>query len=398
LVAPTPSSTTPNLPQKRVAYGGVSPKLRAPALRGQQVVSVPKSGGGTPGVFSNTFTYNGGPVISCPWVYTTFWGPDWLSDPAHLQTAGLLSQFHKDLVNSNFMNVLSQYGVGSGTGSGIFVQASFVSNVATSLTDAAIQGIIQAGINAGVYPEPSANSQTCLIIYLDETIGVNDPTQGLVLCEPSGDTAFGYHNYFMTTAGHSFQYATIPALADACLTESCPGDDAGCSLHLYETQLDRRTQVASHEFAEMTTDPQLNAWYDPNNGECGDICNGETDYIVVGSNTWAVQPQYSKYDDETTSGAIYCLSQTPNAEPRLSGGPASRTAAAARMRQMASYDDLLPLPILHFDAKANAVTMDNQSAQDYVNKLFAPLSPTHLMTDFPGFLRRAADTLAAVKK
>ena len=56
------------------------------------------------------------------------------------------------------------------------------------------------------------------------------------------------------------------------------------------------------------------------------------------------------------------------------------------------------LPTLHFDAKANAVTMDNQSVQDYVNKLFAPLSPTHLMTDFPGFLRRAADTLAAVKK
>jgi len=45
----------------------------------------------------------------------------------------------------------------------------------------------------------------------------------------------------------------------------------------------------------------LNAWYDPNNGECGDICNGKTDYIVVGSNTWAVQPHYSKYDDETTT-------------------------------------------------------------------------------------------------
>jgi hypothetical protein len=397
MVAPTPAAPAPKPVQKRLAYGGVSPKQKAPAIRGQEVISTPKAPPIAAGVFPG-FVYNGGPVISCPWTYTSFWGSLWLSDPAHLVNAGLLSQFHKDLINSNFMNVLSQYGVGFGTGSGIFVQASFVTNVPATLTDAGIQSIIQSCIDAGVLPEPAPNSQTCLIIYLDETIGINDPNLGLVLCEPTGDTAFGYHNFFMTTAGHSFQYAMIPALTDSCLTESCPGDDAGCSLHLYESQLDRQTQVASHEFAEMTTDPQLNAWYDPFNGECGDICNGETDYIVVGSNSWAVQPQYSKYDDETTNGAIYCVSQTANSEPRLSPGPASRTAAAARLRQMATYDSLLPLPTVHFDAKAKVASMDNQSVQDYVKKLFAPLSPDHLMKDFPGFLHMAANSLAAVKK
>jgi len=396
MVAKTPAVPTPKSSQKRLAYGGVSPKQKVPAIHGQEVVSAPKTPPTTAGAFPGV-VYNGGPVISCPWVYSTFWGGLWLSDPVQLTIAGLLSQFHKDLINSNFMNVLSQYGVGSGTGSGIFVQASFVTNVATVLTDANIQSIIQSGINAGVYPEPAPNSQTCLMVYLDETIGINDPNLGLVLCEPQADTAFGYHNYFITTAGHSFQYAMIPALTDTCLTESCPGNDAGCSLHLTEAQLNRRTQVASHEFAEMTTDPQLNAWYDPANGEIGDICNGETDFIVVGSNSWAVQPEYSKYDDMNSNGAIYCLSQTANAEPRLSPGPASRTAAAARLRQMASYDSLLPLPTIHFDATAKTVSMDNQSVQDYTTKLFTPLSPEHLMTDFPGFLRRVADSLSTKK-
>ena len=401
MVAPTPAAPIPSSsPQKRLAYGGVSPKQKAPALHGQEMISSPKAPPTTQGVFTSTFVYNGGPVISCPQVYASFWGPNWVNDPAHLQTAGRLSQFHQDLIDSNFMNILSQYGVGFGRGSGAFIQASFVSNVPTTLTDAGIQSIIQAGINAGVWPEPDQNSQTCLMIYLDETIGINDPNLGLVLCEPTGDTAFGYHNYFNTTAGHSFQYAMIPALSDACLTESCPGDDFGCSLHLYEAQLDRQTQVASHEFAEMVTDPQINAWYDPNNGECGDICNGETEYIIVGSNTWAVQPQYSKYDDQNSNGAIYCMAEVTTPEPRLSPGPASRASAtaAARMQGMTSYASLLPLPSIHFDAKANVTSLDNQGVQDYLKKLFFPLKPVgHLLPDLAGFLHRFADSVAAAK-
>lgn len=398
MVAPTPAAPIPPSTKKRLAYGGVSPKLRAPAMKGQEVLSTSKAPTTTPGVFSSTFVYNGGPVISCPQVYASFWGPNWVNDPAHLQTAGKLSQFHQDLIDSNFMNILSQYGVGFGRGSGAFIQASFVSSVATSVTDTDIQSIIQSGISQGVWPD-QPNTQVCLIIHLDETIGVNDPNLGLVLCEPTGDTAFGYHNFFTTTGGNPFYYAIIPALSDSCLTESCPGDDFGCSLHLYETQLDRQTQVSSHEFAEMTSDPQLNAWFDPNNGECGDICNGETDYIIVGSNTWAVQPQYSKYDDETTSGAIYCTAQVDTPEPMLSGGPASRTtaAAAARMQSMTSYSKWLPLPAIHFDARAKVASVDNQSVADYVHKLFFPLRPANLVADLPGFLRKLADSVAAAK-
>jgi hypothetical protein len=141
-----------------------------------------------------------------------------------------------------------------------------------------------------------------------------------VLCEPTNDNAFGYHNFFTTTAGHKFYYAVIPALTDLCLQESC-GQDTGCSLHLAQTQEQRQTQVASHEFAEMTTDPELNAWLDPQAGENGDICNGESSVITVGADSWTVQRTYSKADDMATGGQSYCLATAPAPIPPLKPGP-----------------------------------------------------------------------------
>ena len=306
----------------RKTRGGVSPRPHAPAIHGvQRLVTRRGKQGPAVGAFPG-FVYNGGPVITAPQVYTSFWGPLWSQDATHQARANRLGAFHADLLKSGFMNVLSQYGVGSGAGkAGDFVQATFVGSVPNTLTDLGIQGIIQSSITGGTLPEPTNPSNVALVIYLDETIGVNDRKDGLVLCEPTNDTAFGYHNFFITAAGNPFYYAVIPALSDACLTETCPGDDAGCSLHLSETQEERLTQVASHEFAEMTTDPQLNGWVDPKNGENGDICNGESDTVTVGTNTWTVQRIYSKRDDINSKGKLYCLSQASAPEPRLNLRP-----------------------------------------------------------------------------
>jgi len=384
----------PSRPSKetRQARGGVSPKPGAPAIRGIETLVQPAGKAPTAGTFPG-FIYNGGPVITCPQVYTSFWGPLWQSDPAHLESAARLCQFNQDLLNSNFMNVLSQYGVGFGAGSGAFVQASFVSNIPGTLTDPGIQGIIQSCINAGALPEPTNPSNNALIIYFDETIGVDDPADGLVLCEPTNDTAFGYHNFFLTAAGNPFYYAVIPALTDACLNESCQGDDIDCSLHLSEQQEQRRTQVVSHEFAEMTSDPQLNAWFDPTFGENGDICNGESDTITFGTNTWTVQRIYSKYDDTQSNGAIYCMSQAPNPEPRLSPGPAARPAVLARAKRVPSHERLLPLPPVYFNAATDEVSMEERKLREYVHGVFYPLRPEHIMADFPGFLHKVATML-----
>jgi hypothetical protein len=332
-------------------------------------------------------------VIGCSLVYTSFWGSAWLTDPGHLVRAGQLSQFMKDFLASKYMNILSQYGAGAGANAaGNFVQASFVNNVPSQLTDAGIHTIIQSCIDAGVIPEPSSPSRIAFMIFLAEGIGVSG---GPVMCEPSGDTAFGYHSFFTTQGGHRFYYAVMPALDDACLHNSC-GLDAGCSLHLAETQEQRLTQVTSHEYSEMVTDPELNAWFDGSTGEeNGDICNGESGLITVGANTWTVQRMYSKADDVASNGATTCILEAPNPIPKLSPGPTAGLSAAARMHLLpaGSLDRLLPLPAVHFDVNTAKVMRDVSEHRRYANGLFAPLEPEHLFGDFPAFLRQVADLL-----
>ena len=142
--------------EMRKTWGGVSPRPRAPAIQGVETLvrpraTVPPTAGAFPG-----FVYNGGPVIATPQVYTSFWGPLWSQDRTHRARAERLSKFHADLLQSGFMNVLSQYGVGSGAGAaGAFVQATFVSSVPATLTDPSIRRIIQSSITAGLLPEPA---------------------------------------------------------------------------------------------------------------------------------------------------------------------------------------------------------------------------------------------------
>ena len=94
-----PMKGTPEEIRSGRNVGGVSAKGQAerlPWLEGQP--ETPAMGPTAP--LHGDFIYNGGPVITCPLIYTSFWGSLWLSDPAHIQEAGRLSQFLTDLVNS----------------------------------------------------------------------------------------------------------------------------------------------------------------------------------------------------------------------------------------------------------------------------------------------------------
>ncbi len=375
--------------QKRQARGGVNSQMRQPATYG--AATVVQTGGPTPAAAAFPgFSYHGGPVIKFPQVYSSFWGPEWLTDPAHLSRAGSLSQFLKDLGASEYMNVLSQYGAGTGAGSSCFIRASFLNTVTGNITDASIQTTIQSCINAGVLPEPANPSNTALIIYLSESVAVGSIPGGGNMCEASGDVAFGYHSHFTTKAGNPCYYAMIPALSDACLKESC-SSDAGCSLHLAEAQLNRVTQVSSHEFAEMITDPELNAWWDSNTGsENGDICNGESDTITAGSNTWTVQRQYSKTDDVNSNGKTYCVTEAATPLPKLSPGPAA-TVGMARIQQLAALNHLLPLPDVQFDVTNNKITMNEDQARAFITRLAHPYHHKHMVPGLAGLLRQFAD-------
>jgi hypothetical protein len=139
--------------------GGVSAEAPGHAL---EVRRSTRPGTGPAALSHADFVYNGGPVITCPLIYTSFWGSLWLTDAAHIQRAGRFTQFCTDLVNSNYMNVLSQYAVGSR----LFLQASFIDNVPASLTVSDIHNVIQSAINSGAIPEPPANNTTQILGHL----------------------------------------------------------------------------------------------------------------------------------------------------------------------------------------------------------------------------------------
>ncbi|MBV8382333.1 MAG: hypothetical protein JOZ63_06985, partial [Planctomycetaceae bacterium] len=205
-------------------------------------------------------SYNGGPVLRCPQIYVGFWGRNYWGDSAYQNLGSQLTQFMTDLPQSTFMNLLRQYGAGLGAGlAGAFVQAHNLANTGTEFTNQDIQNWIQILIDFNVIPDASpagSLSVNVMMIFLDDTIEINDPgflggdDGGLVMCEPNGDTAFGYHYYFTTNSGNPMYYAVVGALDNNCLQESCPDDNA-CSLHLSQSQLQRITISTSHEIAEM---------------------------------------------------------------------------------------------------------------------------------------------------
>jgi hypothetical protein len=297
----------------RRARGGVSPTSGKASLRlSGPVPSVAAVGGATS--IAPGFVYHGGPVVKTPQVHVSFWGDQWSTDKAHQERAVRLVQFQKDLLASDFMNVLSQYGVGRGT----FVSDFVVSGISGDLDGTKIESTLQHCIDTGQLPEPK-DGQTCAMVFLQEGISVNDGS--ITMCEPTSDDAFGFHSYFVTAAGNPLYFAIIPALDDACIRSSCPGGDNACSLRLTQSQEERQTQVASHEFAEMMTDPRLNAWFDQDQGENGDICNGESAAITISGRVWTVQRIYNKAGDTGQNGANYCLAGNPNPLPSLPGGP-----------------------------------------------------------------------------
>jgi hypothetical protein len=231
-----PTAAPKKQEEPRKSRGGVSPRPNAPAVRDLREVTPPITPPNKAAAFPG-FVNHGGPVVATPMVYASFWGSLWTSDAGHLTRAARLTQFLTDLVASQYMNVLCQYGASSGAGSGAcYLGASFVTNVPNNMSDPQVQALIQTSVNGGVIPQPGNPANTCVLIYLADNLAINDPSDGLVLCEATNDTAFGYHNFFNTTAGAPMYYAIIPGLSDACLTNSCPGNDGGCSLHLAETQ------------------------------------------------------------------------------------------------------------------------------------------------------------------
>lgn len=215
---------------------------------------------------SAELTYRGGPLLTAVEVVTVFWGTGW-SAAAQQTIAQGVNRFLQDIVASPYMDQLAEYDtpelkIGHGRFAGT---ANLPAALGASVTDAAIQQMLEAQVAAKAVPAPTPNTLYFVLMPPGVTVAAGSERSCQAFC--------GYHE--RSAAGH--YYAVVPA-----------PDCAGCLGGLGE--LDAVTSVCSHELAEAVTDPVPGqGWYDDANGEIGDMC--AWDNKKLGS--WVVQRLWS---------------------------------------------------------------------------------------------------------
>jgi hypothetical protein len=197
-----------------------------------------------------SFTYRGGPLRTAVEIVTVFWGAAWAEATAQA-TATSLNAFFQFLVSSPYVDQLGEYSSPQQKiGRGRFAGTARVTNTApgTSVTDNAVQQMLQGEVARKSLPAPTANTLYFTFLPPGVTVVAGSDRSCQAFC--------GYHD---RSAGGLY-YAVVPY-----------PDCSGCLGTLQP--LDALTSVCSHELGEAITDAVPGqGWYDDANGEIGDIC------------------------------------------------------------------------------------------------------------------------------
>ncbi len=273
----------------------------------------------TPTCTSPSLAFFGGPLVQSPKIVAVFW-----SSAVSSTLQASIGQFYSDVTASSYWSWLHEYdSVGLGTGSeqailpGTFAGAFVITpqkcnpgGNSCRLADSDIQSELARQIGLGTLPAPSldctGNVETVYMVSFPPNISLTGPTGVGTSCVANGFC--GYHN--TATYGASAAPLIYAALMDV-LTGPCA---AGCGGSA--AAMDNATTLASHELAEIVTDPDVGldtqavyaspaAWADNSNmcGEIADICGDGTagDTIVVSGRTWVVQELWSNAQGKCTS-------------------------------------------------------------------------------------------------
>jgi hypothetical protein len=224
-------------------------------------------------------TNYGGPTLTSISVAPLFWN-------SNVQFQPNLNWVYSEVPLSPLWDMLAQYGIKRGSG-----RAGVVGTGATAeISDRAIQTEVMNQINAGRLPPPTAN--TYYPVHFPPNMSITDPNgrqSCVVFC--------AYHGTFhlQTSAGTAVNvnYGVIPDQGGGC-ANTCGANPQ---------RVNNLTSVASHELIEAATDPAVGlatvigpplAWYDPNNGEIADICNGQQGTTTIGNGrTHTIQLEFS---------------------------------------------------------------------------------------------------------
>ncbi|KAJ1565421.1 hypothetical protein HK405_012393, partial [Cladochytrium tenue] len=247
------------------------------------------------------------------------------------------------------MDIMTEYGIGRGSYSGSY---SITTNIKTKLDDVADLQPLLLGLVASGVIKPTAN--TYYPIHFAPGVSI---TQGT---DASCVTFCGYHGTIDISKSYAAaKYLYYGVIADQ--TGSCFG---GCGSSV--NPLDNAQSVASHELAEMVTDPAVGlattvgpplGWYDANNGEIGDICNAIQFTMTIGSAQYTLQKLWSNQQNACVSSPASSYGSSSSGVPTTSTTTTSSPTATATCHSVCSTGG--PLSATCGDAAACVVKMDS---------------------------------------
>ena len=284
--------------------------------------------------------YHGGKVIQNVHITKVLYGSGTFIPELTATTGVNMVTAYTQMVTSGVFDWLSEYNTASpaqaiGRGSvGASVSiAPAASRNGTTIDDSAIQAEIAAQINSGALPAPTDNQ-----IYMVHFPSGKTITQGgTSSCVSGGFCA--YHGTFKIGTQNVY-YGVLPALTGGCAT-GCGGG----------TTFQNTQSVSSHELIEAVTDAEVGlatvigpplAWYDPNNGEIGDICNGQQGtFTGTDGNTYTIQKEFSNQQNDcittrtVNTNPDFSVSLSPPSTTIAAGGTATVAVSTAKINNSA---------------------------------------------------------------
>jgi hypothetical protein len=252
-------------------------------------------------------TYFGGRVISNIKIVMVLYGPPTTNIYSAFLTNDAprsMVSFYQQVVNSSYIDWLCEYdtptqNIGRGTFGGKYTIFPSAANNGSSIDDTNIQAELAAQIAGGHLPLPDPNTLYMLHFPQSKSITMSGQRSCVYFC--------AYHGTTLSSSGEIY-YAVIPDLANS----GCNGGCGGAPL-VY----DNECSVASHEMIESITDPEVGlatvfgpplGWYDPSNGEIGDICNGQqATFVGTDGFTYTVQKGFSNHAGGCISSSLLPL-------------------------------------------------------------------------------------------
>lgn len=284
-------------------------------------------------------TYYGGRVLSTVQVIQVLYGAGTYEPEVSRTVAPSIASLYAGIGNSPYLDLLGQYstnimdaagnrGTNQVIGRGSFVAqipiTPSVANDGATIDDNNIAVELQAQVSAGNLPPENGNIVYAMYFPAGKTITVGGQASGLQFC--------AYHG--TTSSPQELYYSVLPDFSTGGMAANCGRG----------SEFQNVSAVSSHELAEAVTDPEVGiaqgnapplAWYDPNpnQGEIGDICNGQDSTVAGGDGaTYTVQKEWSNSQNACVSAPAVASSDFG-----LAAAPASLSVSSGSSGSTSVY-------------------------------------------------------------